>query len=195
MTGPRGSLRLPLLAVVALVLIALVAIPALAAAPSGAPGIAAASEKPGKGPKASKEPETPVTLRGVVGTRTGADGDLEYTITVDGKVLGLDAGPSWYHGDKHPLKDLVGTTVTVAGGQRGDEVDVETLNGARLRAEGKPPWAGGWKAVGSGHPGWTQEKADRWLEKHGAKAGSADCWPPGHCKEHGPDASGSPVGS
>jgi hypothetical protein len=198
MTSTRGSLRLPLLAFVALILIALVAIPAMAAAPSGVPGAAAASDKPGKGPKASKEPETPVTVRGVVGTRTDADGDLEYTITVDGKVLGLDAGPSWFHGDKHPLKDLVGKTVTVAGGQRGDKVDVETVDGARIRAEGKPPWAGGWKAVGSAHPGWTQEKADRWMEKHGAKAGangSADCWPPGHCKDPEPAESESPVGT
>lgn len=198
MTRSLGSLRAPLLAVAILVLIALVAIPALAAAPSGAPGVAAASDKPGKGPKASKEPEVTVTLRGVVGTTTDADGDTEYTLTVDGRIVRLDAGPSWYHGDRHPLKDLVGRTVTITGGQRGDEVDVETVDGTRLRAEGKPPWAGGWKHVGSRHPGWTQEKADRWLEKHGGKSGapgSAGCWPPGHCKERGPAASESPVGT
>lgn len=193
--GPvRGAL--PVFALV--MLTALVAIPAMAAQPSGVPGAAAASDKPGKGPKASREPEIAVTLRGVIGSRTGADGNLEYTITVNGKVLGLDAGPSWYHGDAHPLKGLVGKTVTITGGQRGDEVDVETVDGTRLREAGKPPWAGGWKHVGSDHPGWSQEKADRWLEKHGGKAGapgSADCWPPGHCKEPKPDASESPVGT
>jgi hypothetical protein len=48
-----------------------------------------------------------------------------------------------------------------------------------LREGGKPPWAGGWKAVGERHPGWSQEKADRFDAKSGG------CWPPGHCK---PDA-------
>ena len=33
----------------------------------------------------------------------------------------------------------------------------------------KPPWAGGWKAVGSAHPGWTQEKWDKWQQKQAAK--------------------------
>lgn len=188
-----GPARGPLLLVVLAGLFALVALPALAANPSGAPG---ASDHPGKGPKASKAPEVAVTLRGAVGTRTTADGDTEYTLTVDGTVLRLDAGPGWFHGDAHPLKAFVGKTVTVTGGQRGDEVGVETVDGTRLRAEGKPPWAGGWKKVGSGHPGWSQEKADRWTSKHGAPGpDAAGCWPPGHCKEHGPAASESPVGT
>jgi opacity protein-like surface antigen len=42
---------------------------------------------------------------------------------------------------------------------------------------GKPPWAGGWKRVGEGHPGWSQEKADRFKAKFG------DCFPPGQCKD------------
>ena len=83
-------------------------------------------------------------------------------MTVAGKTVRLDAGPSWFFGDKHPLKPFVGKTVTITGEQAGDEVEVETVDGVRLRAEGKPPWAGGWKAVGSAHPGWSQEKADRW---------------------------------
>lgn len=193
--------RGPLLAVALIGLLAVVAIPALAAAPSGVPGAAASSDKPGKAPHSSKEPEVTVTLRGVVGTRTDADGDLEYTLTVHGKVLGLDAGPSWFHGDKDPLKGLIGKTVTVAGGQRGDEVDVDTIDGARIRAAGKPPWAGGWKAVGSAHPGWTQEKADRWAAHQAAKAakqggaatGAAGCWPPGQCKDKGPKGSDAPA--
>lgn len=185
-----GSARGPVLLVALLALLAVVAFPALAADPSAAPG---ASGHPGKGPKASKAPEVAVTVRGTVGTRTAADGDTEYTLTVDGKVLRLDAGPSWFHGDKHPLKGLVGKTVTVAGEQSGDEVDVEAIDGTRIRAAGKPPWAAGWKRVGSAHPGWTQEKADRWAAKHGA-AGAAGCWPPGRCKDHGPEASETPAG-
>ncbi|MBA2718106.1 MAG: hypothetical protein H0U52_02530 [Chloroflexi bacterium] len=179
MTPPRGPLRIPLLGVALVALIAVVAIPALAA-PSSAPGLSApdlsapeGSEKPGRGPKASKEPEVAVTLTGVVATTTGAEDETQYTITAAGKTLKLDGGPSWFFGDNHPLKPFVGKNVTIVGGQRGDEVDVETVDGVRLRAEGKPPWAGGWKAVGSAHPGWTQEKADRWklhLANHPDKA-------------------------
>ena len=60
-----------------------------------------------------------------------------------------------------------------------------TVDGKRIRAEGKPPWAGGWKRVGERHPGWTQEKWDRWQAKMAgkAKALGVDCWPPGHCKD------------
>jgi hypothetical protein len=201
MTRPSGSLRIPLLALAIVALLVAVALPTLAASPSPSTGAAAAgsekperSDKPGKGPKASREPEVVVTLSGVVATTTDADGDTEYTLTVGGKTVRLDAGPSWFFGDKHPLKAFVGKTVTITGEQSGDEVDVETVDGVRLRAEGKPPWAGGWKAVGSAHPGWTQEKWDKWQAKQAAKAdklGTAGtgCWPPGHCKTHGPKAS------
>lgn len=201
MTGSRASLRIPLLAIALLALVGVVAIPAMAAGPSSAPG-AAASEKPGKGPKAEKEPEVAVTLRGVVAAATDAEGKPTYTISANGKTVQLDAGPSWFFGDKHPLAPFVGKTVTVAGGQRGDEVDVETVDGTRLRAEGKPPWAGGWKAVGSAHPGWTQEKADRWAAHQAARAGkqggaagaagAAGCWPPGQCKDKGPKGAETP---
>jgi hypothetical protein len=195
MTNIRGSLRYPLLALALLALVGAVAIPALAASP--APGAQAASDHPGKGPKGSKEPEVAVTLHGVVSTTTDADGETSYTISADGKTIRLDAGPSWFFGAKHPLAPFVGKTVTITGGQRGDEVDVETVDGTALRGEGKPPWAGGWKAVGSAHPGWSQEKADRWAEHmkdQGARHGAAGagCWPPGHCKAHAPEETEAP---
>ena len=191
MSRRLGPARGPLLVVALLALLAVVAIPAVAADPSAAPG---PSGHPGKGPKASKAPEVAVTLRGTVATRTAADGATEYILTVGGKVLRLDAGPGWFHGDRHPLKGLVGRTVTVSGEQRGDEVDVETIDGTRIRAAGKPPWAGGWKRVGSAHPGWTQDKADRWARKLDG-TGATGCWPPGRCKDHGPQASESPRGT
>jgi hypothetical protein len=198
MTGSRGNLRIPLLGLAIVALLIAVAIPALAASPSGAPE-AAASEHPGKGPKASKEPEVAVTLSGVVAATTDADGETAYTMTVAGKTVRLEAGPSWFFGDKHPLKPFVGKTVTVTGEQSGDEVDVETVDGVRLRAEGKPPWAGGWKAVGSAHPGWSQEKWDRWQQKGADKAArggaaGAGCWPPGHCKDVSPAETPDPNG-
>jgi hypothetical protein len=190
-----------ILLVVILALVALVAIPALAASPTPTPaGGATASPKPdatekrGKGPKAAKEktPSVAVTLSGTVAARTDADGNTEYTLTAGSTTYTIDAGPSWYWKDKHPLKPYVGKPVTVAGEQRqgSTEVEVDTVDGEALRGPGKPPWAGGWKVVGKDHPGWSQEKADRWAAKVKEKKArfGVDCWPPGHCK----DASGRP---
>lgn len=177
-----GPLRAALLVLAIGATVAAVAIPTFAASPSpGASG--AAGEKPGKGPKASKEPEVQVTLKGVVSASTDADGETIYTIAADGKTVRLEAGPPWFWGDKHPLKAVVGKTVTITGEQSGDEVDVQAVDGTAIREPGRPPWAGGWKAVGEKHPGWSQEKADRFAAK--AKAKGADCWPPGRCKDHG----------
>ena len=190
-----GSLRAPLIVLAMVLLVALVALPVLAASPNPSGGAAAASEKPGRGPKdkAAKEPAVEVTLRGEVRATTDEDGAAAYEMTANGKTVRLDAGPAWFHGDKHPLKAFVGRTVTVVGDQRGDEVDVETVDGVALREGGKPLWAGGWKKVGQAHPGWTQEKWDRWqahveakgepgARGNGAKPGGDGCWPPGKCK-------------
>lgn len=195
-TGPvRGLLSLAVLAV----LIVLVALPTFAADPSpgtsAAPAATAEPDEPGesgepgkpdKAPKAEKAPETPVTLSGTVGTRTDADGHTEYTLTTGGKTVVLEGGPSWFYGNDHPLKPYVGKRVTITGSQRvGDtEVDVEAVDGKVIRAAGKPPWAGGWKRVGARHPGWTQEKMDRWQARRAdkAKALGVDCFPPGQCK-------------
>ena len=198
----RRSGPLPLLLAL-LALIALVGIPAMAASPSpsgkaspaasGAPG--KSGEKPGNGPKQAKEktPAVAVTLNGKVGTRTNAEGETEYTLAVGSTTYTIDAGPSWYWKDKHPLKAYVGKTVKVVGEQRegSTEVDVESVDGKTIRAAGKPAWAGGWKVVGKDHPGWSQEKADRWAAKIAEKKErfGLDCWPPGQCK----DAAGKPA--
>ena len=193
--SPR-SLRAPLLGLALVALIGVVTIPALAASPSAAPGGDKGNDK---GPKPSHQPEVPVTLHGVVSGTKDADGSTTYTIVADGKTVRLEAGPPWFFGDKNPLAPFVGKTVTVTGEQTADEVDVDTVDGVRLRAEGKPPWAGGWKAVGSAHPGWSQDKWDRWQAKQASRngapggAGSGACLPPGLCKEHGPDGSEEPA--
>lgn len=168
------------LLVLALAILAVVvALPTLAADPSASPG----AGKPDK-PKASKEPETPVTLTGTVGTSTNADGEQQYTLQSGGTTYTLEAGPSWFYGDKHPLKPFVGKSVTVEGEKAAgsNEVDVKSVDGTVIRGEGKPPWAGGWKRVGKIHPGWSQEKADRFKAKFG------DCFPPGQCKNKAKDA-------
>jgi hypothetical protein len=194
-----GTRRPLVLLVVALVaLIALVAIPALAASPSPPTGSSASpradeSQKPGKGPKKEKVPEVAVTLTGTVGSRTNAEGEAEYTLSVGSVIYTLKAGPDWYWKDAHPLKPYSGKSVTIVGeqAQGTTEVDVQSVDGKVIREPGKPPWAGGWKRVGKDHPGWSQDKADRWAAKVADKKArfGLDCWPPGQCK----DASGEPA--
>jgi hypothetical protein len=175
----RSVILVLALAVLAIV----VALPALAAE-SPEPN------SPGNSGKAKKEKveKDPITLSGTVESSTDAEERTTYSIRSGGTTYTLEAGPSWFYGDNHPLTPYVGQSVTIVGAKAADstEVDVETVNGTALREGGKPPWAGGWKRVGEGHPGWSQEKADRFKAKFG------DCFPPGQCKEKpnrgGPEA-------
>jgi hypothetical protein len=146
--------------------------PAAPAAESEKPGNGPPAEKPGKGPKADKVPEAAVTRTGLLGTRTGEGGQTVYTLTVGSTVYDLHAGPPWWWGDSHPLKAHVGDTVTIQGDQADGtkDIDVRSVDGTVVREPGRPPWAGGWKAVGEKHPGWSQEKADRQAAKDAAKA-------------------------
>jgi hypothetical protein len=53
------------------------------------------------------------------------------------------------------------------------------------------PRAGNWRVVGPEHPGWSAEKWQRWLARHGERRDG--CWPPGRCKpgrDQGSDADG-----
>ena len=156
------------------ILITIVAIAALVAV---VPALAAKSNAPGQ--TKDKPAKAPITLNGTIQTSTDADGETTYTLTDAGKTYTLEAGPKWFFGDDYPLKKYVGQDVTVVGeiAEGSTEVDVESVDGVALRGEGKPPWAGGWKRVGSVHPGWSQEKADRFKAKFGA------CFPPGQCKD------------
>lgn len=192
------------LGVMAAVLVGAVATAALAAGPIGSPTApasersekAAKPDKAGKPDKASKPDKAAktakqvVTVTGTVGTRTNADGATEYTLTSGATVLVLDAGPAWFFKDAYPLVPYVGKQVTVVGEQRqgSTEVEVRTVDGIALREPGKPPWAGGWKRVGMDHPGWTQEKWDRWQAKKAGKMArfSLECWPPGRCRDKAP---------
>jgi hypothetical protein len=193
----RQSLITALALVSLLALAAVASLPAIAADPSPSgqlpPGQVDKSPGPGKGPKADKGPKvpkTPITLTGTVSATTDAEGKVSYTLRSGTTTYTLDDGPSWFHGDNHPLKAYVGKRVTVVGSRAADstEVDVDTVDGKSLREPGKPPWAGGWKVVGERHPGWSQEKADRFKAKFG------DCFPPGKCKEKPakPQASAAP---
>lgn len=170
------------LALIALLI--LVALPVVAADPSPRP------VPPGQANKPEKVEKSPITLTGTVAATTDADGRATYTLRSSGTIYTLDGGPSWFYGDNHPLKASVGKSVTVVGARAAGstEVDVETVDGKALREPGKPPWAGGWKVVGEGHPGWSQEKADRFKAKFG------DCFPPGQCKAKAnkPAASAAP---
>ena len=176
-----------------LALFVAIAVPAIAASPSASapPSGATATAKPDKSPRPAKaekahEPEVTVRLSGTVGTSTDAKGRATYTLRSGSTTYTLEAGPAWFYGDKHPLKAFVGKSVTIVGEQETGtaEVDVLSVNGTAIREPGRPPWAGGWKRVGEKHPGWSQEKADRFKAKFG------DCFPPGQCKDKSakPDA-------
>ena len=165
----RRALRRPQLLSLAVVALALaVAVPVLAAKPSSPPGQAK-----------EKVPTAPITLQGTIEAAADAEGKTTYTLTDGGTTYTLHAGPAWFFGDNHPLAAFVGDSVTVAGekAEGSNDVDVVSIDGTALREAGKPPWAGGWKAVGERHPGWSQEKADRMRDKFG------DCFPPGQCKD------------
>jgi hypothetical protein len=167
------------------VLVAVAAVPALAAKPENA------------------HPETSaITITGTVLVAAGPEGRDAYTLKDGGTTYQLEAGPAWFFGEHYPLKPYVGKNVTIVGeiAKGSTQVEVVSVDGIALRAPGKPPWAGGWRVVGSIHPGWSQDKADRFKAKFG------DCFPPGQCKDKpahpgngrgsgGPDASEAPEGS
>jgi hypothetical protein len=102
------------------------------------------------------------TVTGTIEQTSDDKGRPTFTVTVDGVTWELSAGPKWFHGDNHPLKAWVGKSVEITGTYREGEteLDVETLDGDPIRAPGKPPWAGGPKAVGDAHPGWKDWMAD-----------------------------------
>ena len=110
-----------------------------------------------------------VEKTGTVGTTQDSDGDTEYTLTADGGVFNLGAGPAWFYDGNHPLAPLVGKTVTVTGeskiGKKTGEPEIDvysvTSDGqtTQIRSSGKPPWAGGPQVVGPKHPGFGESSA------------------------------------
>lgn len=195
LVGLDRRIRLALVAGLVLVLAA-VALPALAANPDTGPaggngqrGPVTAEKSPNPNAekaKKAKVPKEPITLSGTVTAATDADGNPTYRVSSGGTTYTLDAGPPWFHGDNHPLKQFVGDAVTIVGeiAEGSTEVDVATVDGTPLRAAGKPPWAGGWKTVGESHPGWSQAKADRMAERaERMQEKFGECFPPGKCKD------------
>jgi hypothetical protein len=133
---------------VALVVALVIAIPVLGADPSAKP------ENPGK--SKDKGAEISVTLTGTIVKTTDEKGRPTFTMTVNGTTWELSAGPKWFWKDNNPIAAYVGKSVQVVGTHHeGDtDLDVQTIDGKALRGEGKPPWAGGWKALGKIHPGF-----------------------------------------
>jgi hypothetical protein len=152
----RPSRRYAALAGLVALGLALVALPTLAASPSPSPGKSGAAK-----PEKSHAPEKSVTLHGAVSAGKDDQGRPTYSLAVGGTTYDLSDGPPWFWGDKNPLAAYVGQTVDVVGQQEegSSEVDVDTVNGKALRDPGKPPWAGGPKAVGAAHPGYNAWKA------------------------------------
>lgn len=136
-----ASFRRAFLPVAGLMTLLLVAAPVLAA-------------KPDKGPELAR------TLSGTVASSEDGKGRATFTMTVDGVVWELSAGPKWFWGANNPLAPFSGTSVTVTGTYHAGEndLDVDTVDGKALRAPGRPVWAGGPKVIGSSHPGWKDGK-------------------------------------
>jgi hypothetical protein len=165
--------------VAGILVLAVIAAPAIAADPNrvgGPPGGPPGQQ--GK-PDKVKEPKDLITVTGTISVTTDADGAAVYRVAANGRTWDLQAGPRWFHGDRHPLRALVGKTVTITGetASGSGRIDVHAVDGKMLREAGRPPWAGGWKRVGEAHPGWSQDKADRFKARFG------DCFPPGLCKK------------
>ena len=110
--------------------------------------------------KADKGEVIAKTLTGTVVSSPDAKGRLAFSMMVDGVTWELSAGPKWFWRATNPLVAFVGKSVVVTGTYRaGDsELDVVTIDGTAIRSPGKPPWAGGPKAVGEIHPGWKDGK-------------------------------------
>ncbi len=184
--------RAILAAIALLALLVVLAVPTLAAKTFAPAGLADMTEnarpptppgqvdkpprpgRPEKPDKPEKGPTVAVTISGTVHEAADESGRSSFILHDGETTFTLDAGPSWYLGNDHPLKRYVGQRVTVTGemAEGSNEIDVESMDGTALREPGRPPWAGGWQSVGERHPGWSQDKADRFKD---------NCWPPGHC--------------
>jgi len=147
MVRPALSRR-ALLPVAGLAALLLIVAPVLGANPNGKPA------------KTDKGPELTRTLTGTVASSEDAKGRAVFTMAVGGVTWELSAGPRWFWGANNPLAAFVGKTVEVAGTYHAgeNELDVDTVDGNPLRTAGRPPWAGGPKAVGASHPGWKDGK-------------------------------------
>jgi len=123
---------------------------ALLAVAFGASAVALAVEQPQKGDEQTEKAEQVTTVTGVL----TADGS---GFKVGDRELGL--GPPWWReagkaadfdGDgtvetvAAELKGLTGKSVSVTGeSEDASELGVRTIAGKTLRAQGRPPWAGG----------------------------------------------------
>jgi hypothetical protein len=114
----------------------------------------------GKAQKTHK-PEMAITVRGTIQKTTDQDGTTAYTMLSNGTTYRLSHGPEWWWGTNDPLAAYVGRTVEVIGEvtQGSTDLDVQSVDGKALRDAGRPPWAGGPKAVGENHPGSDKNNA------------------------------------
>lgn len=114
----------------------------------------------GKSNEKDKTPENPVSVSGTVQSSVDAEGQTVYTLDVNGTTYQLSAGPDWWWGENNPLAKAVGKSVTIDGeaAQGSTEISVLAIDGVKVRDAGRPPWAGGPNAVGSKHPGSSDNK-------------------------------------
>jgi hypothetical protein len=122
-------------------------------------------------------PEQAITVHGTIQKTTAPDGKVAYTLVANATTYRLSDGPEWWWGANDPLASYVGKTVDVAGevAPGSTDIDVLSIDGKALRAPGRPPWAGGPKAVGEKHPGFkaSKEARDKAKDKGSGKPGAS----------------------
>jgi hypothetical protein len=112
--------------------------------------------------------EQAVTVHGTIQKTTAPDGKGAYTLVANATTYRLSDGPEWWWGANDHLASNVGKTVDVTGevAQGSTDIDVLSIDSKALRAPGRPPWAGGPKAVGEKHPEFKESKGrDKATEK------------------------------
>jgi hypothetical protein len=117
--------------------------------------------------------EQAVTVHGTIQKTTAPDGKGAYTLVANATTYRLSDGPEWWWGANDPLASYVGKTVDVTGevAQGSTDLDVLSIDGKAIRAPGRPPRAGGPKAVAEKHPGYkaSKEASDKAKDKENGK--------------------------
>jgi hypothetical protein len=122
-------------------------------------------------------PEQAITVHGTIQKATAPDSKIAYTLVANATTYRLSDGPEWWWGPNDPLASYVGKTVDVTGeiAQGSTDIDVLSIDGKAIRAPGRPPWAGGPRAVGEKHPGFKASKDanDKAKDKGSGKPGAS----------------------
>ena len=150
------------------------------------------------------------SVTGMLQTVVGEDGRSTWYLDVDGELIELQFGPSWFSDLAALFAVADGDEVAIGGNLRDGRPDqnasdvakenaaqaprlrIKTIGGEE-RPKGKPAWAGGPKVVGEAHPGhagWSKgqaRKAENQLDATGAADNPATVATAGKAKTRKPE--------